>query len=299
MAIVLVYMSYMMQSEPAIKQDHNDCYRFAGDPPQLTVIGTGFIGKARITHDWRGGEFWHLAMSIVLRGTGTYFNADRTAIPLEPGSVFLRVPGIDHANDIDPNSDWLEFFVSLSFADREVAHSSKDPELSLWDVFARRVMMVNVDHPVWSLEPDEVLLRRCNLLLEQVRAATDTALLPMKALEFMIWMLEKKALTSTDPLVDQAAAIIRDNFANRTPLPELMREIPLSYIRLRERFVNGMGKSMGQYQLDQRLERALSLLKNGLSVKEVADKLGYSDQFAFSKQFSKKMGYPPSRGRLP
>jgi two-component system response regulator YesN len=98
----------------------------------------------------------------------------------------------------------------------------------------------------------------------------------------------------TDPLIDDVCALLRDTIESRIPLSELCADFPLSYVRLRERFVARTGMSMGQYQLKFRMEQASRLLGQGKSVKEVAYLLGYSDPSAFSKQFKQVLGISPS-----
>lgn len=60
-------------------------------------------------------------------------------------------------------------------------------------------------------------------------------------------------------------------------------------------FKKHMGISPKQYILKAKMDLAKSLLvDNGLSVKETAIKIGFSDQFSFSKQFKSLFGTTPS-----
>jgi AraC-like DNA-binding protein len=42
------------------------------------------------------------------------------------------------------------------------------------------------------------------------------------------------------------------------------------------------------------MEKAVNMLSSGMSVKETAERLGYKNQFFFSKQFHQQIGFPPS-----
>jgi AraC-like DNA-binding protein len=58
------------------------------------------------------------------------------------------------------------------------------------------------------------------------------------------------------------------------------------------------GQSPRDFLLDTRLMRARHLLaETNLSIAEIAEELGYSDPFFFSRQFKKKIGIPPSTYR--
>lgn len=63
-------------------------------------------------------------------------------------------------------------------------------------------------------------------------------------------------------------------------------------------FKKFIGQTPIDYILKIRMERACSLLTNdNLSISEVSNSIGYSDQFVFSKQFKKSMGETPSAFR--
>lgn len=62
-------------------------------------------------------------------------------------------------------------------------------------------------------------------------------------------------------------------------------------------FKSKLGKSFKSYVIDMRLDRAEEILRNnpGTTIKEVASKVGYDDEFYFSRIFRKYRGSPPSK----
>lgn len=63
-------------------------------------------------------------------------------------------------------------------------------------------------------------------------------------------------------------------------------------------FKNVMGVTFKDYVLDCKMNRAqLYLEETGMRIKDIAMRLGYSDQYAFSRQFKKSKGIYPSRVR--
>jgi len=69
---------------------------------------------------------------------------------------------------------------------------------------------------------------------------------------------------------------------------------PLSvpYDLLRKAFAEYYGISPAQYQIRARINKACKWLEK-LFVAEVAERLGYADSFAFSKQFKRATGMSP------
>ena len=72
----------------------------------------------------------------------------------------------------------------------------------------------------------------------------------------------------------------------------------ISVSSLQRAFAQHLGMSPMQYVIKLRMDKALSLLmENGLSVKEISLRCGFSDEKYFSRAFKKRYGYPPSRLR--
>lgn len=135
----------------------------------------------------------------------------------------------------------------------------------------------------------------CRKYVDRLKHGNGLDTIAMDGLGLLLELLKHNPpQAETDPLIDDVCAMLREHIASRTPLTELCAGFPLSYVRLRERFVARTGMSMGQYQMKLRMEQAALLLGQGNSVKEAAYQLGYSDPFAFSKQFKQVMGITPS-----
>jgi AraC-like DNA-binding protein len=68
--------------------------------------------------------------------------------------------------------------------------------------------------------------------------------------------------------------------------------VPLSTFR--KRFIALTGKPPQRWVIEKRIARARELLAEGASVRNVAEQLGYSDVFFFSRQFREWTGIAPS-----
>lgn len=99
-------------------------------------------------------------------------------------------------------------------------------------------------------------------------------------------------------IVDRVIELIRREFCEN-----LTNEIIAKRLNYHPNYINRLmlrhtGRSLHQYLLHFRLERAIELLHEGeLSVAEVAEQTGFGDQQQFSHFFRKKTGYPPTEFR--
>ena len=89
-----------------------------------------------------------------------------------------------------------------------------------------------------------------------------------------------------------------DDVSDTTPLPQLARSIGMGYENFRKSFRRWTGLSPQDYRIQRRLNQADALLLHTrLSIKEIAERLGYSDITAFSRQYRKFRRVPPSSKR--
>ena len=160
--------------------------------------------------------------------------------------------------------------------------------------------VVNPAYPVLQIPVDEAFLDSCLALTHELKSAEGVELstLPIRGMALLAQLFlmaeQKRKSTPAEDLVERACSIIRNNIDDRVTLPELLSQLPASYSWTRTLFQRKMKQSMEAYRIRCRIDRALSHLTTGMTVKQTALKLGYSDSFAFSNQFKKVTGYPPT-----
>lgn len=89
-----------------------------------------------------------------------------------------------------------------------------------------------------------------------------------------------------------------DDVSNTDPLPQLARQVGMGYENFRKSFRRWTGVSPQEYRIQRRLDQADALLRHtNLSIKEIAERLGYSDIVIFSRQYQKFRHVSPSAGR--
>jgi AraC-like DNA-binding protein len=101
-----------------------------------------------------------------------------------------------------------------------------------------------------------------------------------------------------EPFVGKALQALHANPARQWTLESLARDVGLSRSALAERFTQFVGQPPMQYLASWRMQIAASQLQNTTdSVAEVASRVGYESEAAFSRAFKKSAGVAPSEWR--
>src|SRR5262245_16597176 len=101
-----------------------------------------------------------------------------------------------------------------------------------------------------------------------------------------------------DPFVGRALTALHRSPAHDWTLESLAHEVGLSRSALAERFVQFVGQPPMQYLAAWRMQLAASLLMSGNDgIAEIASRVGYESEAAFSRAFKKVVGTPPSQWR--
>ena len=281
------------------------------------VFSAGILKKEDTTVDWLGGSFPLFSVSVVLRGRGTYVDEDGTEYPLMPGKLFFRIPHRKHSTFIEENSRWLEFYISCHFmSDDPADYGGADPHdhmeldekregyLKLKNMpgqddswiypMCKHVFCIHTQTPVRDIDLSLALLNECFDFITFMNNETNQSKIPLEIFSLITKLLKSRREDFSDRITSDIKKIILENLTDNRSLPELLKDLPLSYPSLRQHFMRVMGHNIGEYQIQCRMEEAVNMLMRGVSVKETAFNLGYKDQFFFSKQFHQKLGYPPS-----
>jgi len=87
--------------------------------------------------------------------------------------------------------------------------------------------------------------------------------------------------------------VIRERLSEAPTIPQLARLVGLNQQKLKIGFRELFGQTILQYTLDQRMLRAVALLRQGLPIKVVAVRVGYSCSASFSRAFEGYCGVRP------
>ena len=101
--------------------------------------------------------------------------------------------------------------------------------------------------------------------------------------------------SSSDPIVEKVIFYIRRNFYTDIKIGDIAKTVNLSESQLSRIFKKSTELTLYQYLRDYRFDIALGMLESGISISEVAEKVGFLSVSAFSNSFKKKFGFPPTK----
>jgi AraC-like DNA-binding protein len=118
------------------------------------------------------------------------------------------------------------------------------------------------------------------------------------ALDDFIDRIALQGFNRTNQSVARALQYVADHFMGQVSLSEAARVAGLSTYRLAHVLKETTGYSLMQHVKRQRVQRATRLLaQETMSLAEIAQVLGFSDQSHFTRHFREVMGVTPKRWR--
>lgn len=106
------------------------------------------------------------------------------------------------------------------------------------------------------------------------------------------------AASDSDAILEEIRQEIRNSPASEHNIADLATRMNCSVDHFIRLFSARFGMTPGQYIIQARIDSAKnSLLYSSMSIKEIAENLGYCNPFFFSKQFKKVTGVRPSQFR--
>jgi AraC-like DNA-binding protein len=224
---------------------------------------------------------------LMVAGRGYYTDARGAKLELGPGDVVLVFPEIAHAYGPVAGGDWTQVYVVFD-----------GPQFQLW----RAQGLLSPDRPVLRLGSPDYWRQRLYEIVKSEPLHRSGA--PLRALGRLVQVMAEMLAADTetmqqqterDPWLEKSLRLLGEGGGEwRTP-QKVAQEVGLSYENFRKRFAQLTGESPGRYQKRRRLEWACAAIYHGeLSLKEIADALGFCDVFHFSKAFKQEIGFTPS-----
>ncbi len=265
-----------------------------GDPYN-GLISCGFLYK----HPDQGKtlsdinlQFDHYGGLLVLSGHGTHVDCEGHSYLLSQGSFVQRLPGKVHTSHIEPDGEWLEFFICIG--------------RDLFDSLARlQVLEGRLDVLTPGITP--ALVARMESFLAACRQTSeqDLSMLLSEALQILFTVTRMHRLAcGNDEMtdwVDKACRMMGElamSPEGHVRVETVAGRLGIGVERFRKGFKERMGMPPGEYLRNRRMNVAQSMLAEGhRSVKEIALTLGFSDASTFSKQFRQAVGVSPQRFR--
>jgi len=225
----------------------------------------------------------HYTLVYVLRGGGAYRDANGVECSVNTGDAILVLPDLEHWYGPVNGESWDELYLVF-----------EGPVFDLW----RKQGCFDSTSPVISLHPSDFWIDHIKqaigenhhdspdkMMLEAIRMQNLLADIMHAAREDIevdiIWLEKAKKALQNGETVHDAAAITS-----------------MKYEVFRKKFRKLSGISPGKFRTAVIMEQACELLGDeSLTLRKIAVRLGYCDEYHFSKQFSKTVGWSPREYR--
>lgn len=224
------------------------------------------------------------AFVYLIRGEG-YFGDDRgLRADVRVGDGFFLFPGVEHFYGPPQGWTWDELYLLF-----------EGPVFDLWT----RQGLLNPRQPLHRLEPVDVWARQ---ILELWEGRPDPLDQICRLQGFLMEVLKggdrSESTEDGGVWLARARRLLSDNAVAPDGVRQTARDMGISYQAFRKTFRRLAGIPPGQYRTRSLLDAAARrLLTESTPVKQIADDLGYCDEFHFNRMFRKHHGTPPAAYR--
>jgi len=224
----------------------------------------------------------------ISKGKGVFQSTQSGLIPVNAGDAFLLFPGEWHRYRPDPEAGWTQFWISFSgdYANKLMSSEPLSP--------LKPVIRIGHNKTLFQLFSDLAEMIYSNLFFNPwVAAAQSIQVLAHLAIA------DQRHTTKYSDQVEAALCYVYEHAAQAIDYRTLARNLGFSsYSIFREEFYKVTGLPHTQYQLGIRLDKAKELLcETTLPIGEIADQLGFRDQYYFARFFKAKTGITASEYR--
>jgi len=222
----------------------------------------------------------------VTKGQGVFETQGRQ-YRVVPGSIMIVFPGVRHYYKPVYEIGWVEHWVG--FRGEQFDNLARSGFLS-------------PDKPFYEIGLQNNVLEIFSQILEEVK--NQKPLYQIKVSSRILGLIAETLSverrnaqpSQSEKLVERAKFLMEENIYDDIDLNSIAERLDVSTSHLNEVFKTYTAMTPYQYYIHIKLHMGKVLLEQGdLSVKEVAFRLGFQDQYHFSKLFKSKTGIAPSQ----
>lgn len=276
--------------------DNNEGLFTAGFNPTFLFTWKG----VRMKDEKRYHAHEHLELAFIMSGHCRY-RIDDVIYDVEEGDLLVINPGVYHqalfADEMNPAT---EFFIGAS-------------DFCLDGMEPNHLMLSSM--PIYKTGPElkQKLMRLCvSMGAEKDMCRTGRYFMMQSYLvQFMIYLLREEQephaegrkyyfeSVNKQEIVSRIIEYIEDHYSEHISLDVISGNMYVSPFYISKSFKSVTGDTPIRYLINVRLDKAAKLLRDNsdMSIREVAEAVGYDDVYHFSKLFKKKFGYSPSKAK--
>jgi AraC-like DNA-binding protein len=220
------------------------------------------------------------ALVLVTGGGGRYLDAAGHRQKVGEGDVVVVFPELGHSYGPSARGDWDEVYMTF--------------EGPVFDTL-RTCGVLSSDRPVLTSPPGWG--ERMDAVVHRLRPPfTDAAVLEFVAL--LVDLSPEAEPPQEGSWLAAAKVLLGTDLARTLDLEPAAVELGISSEAFRKRFTREAGISPGRYRAQRRIEAAATLLRQTrMTHRQIAESLGFTDEFHLSKRFREAMGVTPREWR--
>jgi len=229
------------------------------------------------------------AITYVLDGSGTYEDINGYKQTLCAGDLILVLPDVAHLYN-SSSTGWTEFYIMFN-----------GPVFDAW----RTEELLGRANPIIHLQPIDYWLERMTNVIGvgcQNKTTTHGSAAAIgevcRLQQLLADMLTSNAAdrysVNQSMWMSRACKMLESDLSKTIDLHDVATQLEMSYANFRRQFKKAIGMSPGRYRSLRKVDRACELMEQGQSPdKQIAEQLGFYDEFHFSKRFKQLTGQSP------
>lgn len=223
----------------------------------------------------------NMAGLIIPLGGSAKFSLDGTPYLMKTGTIVHAGPGMRIDIDVLHEEVWQYVVIHYCLLENDLG---KFPYFH--------------EHFIMTVQENNALSEIAHELMKNY--ITPTNLAKIKTRQLFFKLIETVLMSSAkevdnDDQMEKAVKFIHEHYEKSILIQNIANELGVERRRFAYLFERYTGLSPLNYLTEVRMRHAKELLRNGCSVMEAAEKVGYSDSFYFSRVFKKQTGLSPTQ----
>ncbi len=236
----------------------------------------------------RGRILDEYALLYLVDGAGVFESAHQTALTIHAGDCLILFPSEWHRYKPEKSLGWEEYWLTFQGGMADI-----------W----KRAKLIQMHSPLISSGNQHLLSPLFEDLLrltkpKSARRSFETAALCHLLLARALSGLGAVSVMSNDERLHEAGDYLRMHPEMDIDLPQLAKQLGMSYSTFRRSFTRHFGSSPDRFHQQARVAKAKQfLIETELPLKSIAERLGYSSEFYLMQVFKRQTGVTPTQWR--